>query len=88
MIPLESESLTLVILFFSQCADLPLSDFRLERAVSDCEVVLRFEPENWKALNRRGRAYAGLGWYKYALAGKLLFLRLKRVEMLNEFCAK
>jgi len=77
MIRLESESLALLIPLSSQCADLPLNDFRLERAVSDCEVVLRFEPENWKALNRRGRAYAGLGWYKYALAGKLLFLRFK-----------
>jgi regulator of sirC expression with transglutaminase-like and TPR domain len=29
--------------------------------------VLYFEHTNWKALNRRGRAYAALGYYHYAL---------------------
>ncbi|GAA5960582.1 hypothetical protein JCM3765_005863 [Sporobolomyces pararoseus] len=39
----------------------------LERAISDCTAVLYFEHSNWKALSRRGKAYAALGWYGYAL---------------------
>ncbi|GAA6015322.1 hypothetical protein JCM11491_001011 [Sporobolomyces phaffii] len=38
-----------------------------ERVISDCTQVLYFETQNWKALFRRGRAYAALGWYRYAL---------------------
>ncbi|GAA5981020.1 hypothetical protein JCM5350_000015 [Sporobolomyces pararoseus] len=49
----------------------------LERAISDCTTVLYFEHSNWKALSRRGKAYAALGWYGFAIVDLKEAVRLQ-----------
>jgi tetratricopeptide (TPR) repeat protein len=51
----------------SVCSD-PVAACRYKEAVNECSAALDMQPNFFKALLRRGRAYEQMGLYKQALA--------------------